>query len=205
MPLTDFAPLLGELAAAFGEPAQWRGGTFVLRFRIDPFTVPLGVIDAGLNVTETWAYTEIAQVPRDADALLPSLGDTLLIRDWAWEIVEVGDDDIGERQFRLLRRERRPDTAPELDSEQSASGDALSEPPPPPWEEPRPPWPETRGPGRPSRRDEILAAYALVKARAPAGLALVRLFPEIRREITGKTQVSPGLGDKTLYKILAHL
>jgi hypothetical protein len=108
LPLAEFSSLLKDLADHFGETAEWKAGTFVVRFRIDPFTVPLQPTDAGLYATQTWAYTEIAQIPRDPDGRLPDVQDLVSIRDWFWEIVEVGDDDLGERQFRLLRREPVP-------------------------------------------------------------------------------------------------
>jgi len=200
MPLSDFASLLSDLAIAFGEEVIWRGGKFIGRFRIDPFTVPLPATEAGLNTTETWLYSEIAQIPRDDDGRLPDQQDEFSIRGWSWEIVEIGDDDLGERQFRLLRREPAPPYVPP--DEPLPPG---AESPPPPFEVATYQTEQARGPGRPSRREDIERAYEVVVTRAAPGTPLARLYGPIRREITGRDAPSPGLSDKTIAALCGPL
>src|SRR6267154_2585994 len=104
MGMEDFQSLLGDLAVAFGEPALWRGSVIAGRFRIDAFEVPLGGIDPGLGVVQTWFYCDRAIVLKP----WPELGDHLTIRGQVWEIVQRDEDDIGELGFRLIKEELGP-------------------------------------------------------------------------------------------------
>jgi hypothetical protein len=189
MPLADLDPLLGILAEHFGEPVTWRWGCFLGRLRIDPFTVPLSGTTAGVGVTETWLYAERAAIPRGPGETLPDVGAVLAFRDRCWEIVEAGDDDLGERAFRLIPFQRDP---AELDP------DAPDAPPLIPPD-------ELRRPGRPSRRDEIERAYASLAPRLPPDASAGQVFAAIRRALTGRAEESPGLSDQTLRKIVGRL
>jgi hypothetical protein len=105
-----------------------------------------------------------------------------------WEIVEHGEDDLGELSYRLIKYD-----AELIAVESEASGvNGEAEGP--------------RGPGRPSRRNEIMRAFAAV---AEGGIdpdqPMTQVFPAVRRQITGSDAPSPGLGDKTLRKTLAPL
>lgn len=106
---------------------------------------------------------------------VPGIGDIVEIRGRTWEIVEAGQDDIPELQLRLVPYQGSP-----LDE-------------------------EPRGPGRPTRRDDILAAWdALVALRMiDPRKPLSHAFPQIRRRLTGSTAPSPGLSDKTLQGALS--
>jgi hypothetical protein len=101
MGMEDFQFLLGDLAVAFREDALWGDRAFPGRFRIDAFEAPLGAIEPGLGVVQTWFYCDRAIVPKP----WPQLGDHLVIRDQLWEIVQCDEDDIGELGFRLIKEE----------------------------------------------------------------------------------------------------
>lgn len=178
MALDEFNSLLGDLADAFGEPVQWQGRTFVGRFRIDPFVVPLPGMASGIGTTETWLYCERAVVLGGA----PDIGGVLTIRGRHWEIVEVGEDDLGELAFRLIKHEGGSVAATGDDDEQH------------------------RAPGRPTRREEIERAYETLAGQIDPAAPLSRVvFPAIRRAITGSPAPAPGLTDKTLGKALRPL
>ncbi len=66
-----------------------------------------------------------------------------MIRGRGWEIVEAGEDDLGELSFRLIKYESAP--AAVLDGDANAVRSEC-----------------LRRPGRPSRRDEIVSAFAAV-------------------------------------------
>jgi hypothetical protein len=154
----------------FGETAFWAGRVVDGRFDMDPSVVPLTGTEAGLGVSQTWFYCAAWRAPPE-----PAIEDVVVIRGVAWEIVEIGLDDIGELQIRLIKYAVPPEG------------------------------PEARGPGRPSRRDEVIRAYANVARGRDPRESLSRLFPPIRRAITGSTEPSRGLTDKTLAKILGPL
>lgn len=176
MPLSDFDPLLGILAEAFGTPVGWAGGTFPGRFNIEPFTVTLPMTDSGIGETQTWLYCERAVIPGPG---VPDIGTVLTIRGRRWEIVEAGEDDLGELAFRLIKYE---------------------------GEEPAPIAAEdTRRPGRPSRREDIERVYARLERALSPGATAGQVFAAVRREITGDPAETPGLSDKTLRKIIGPL
>jgi hypothetical protein len=106
---------------------------------------------------------------------VPGIGDIVTVRGRTWEVVEFGTDDLEELQLRLVPYQTSP----------------LED--------------EPRGPGRPTRRDDILAAWdALVALRAiDPRKPLSRAFPHIRRRLTGSSAPSPGLSDKTLQGVLS--
>jgi hypothetical protein len=171
MGMEDFQFLLGDLAVAFREDTLWRDTIVPGRFRIDAFEVPLGGIDPGLGVVQTWFYCDRAIVPKP----WPELGDHLVIRGQVWEIVQREEDDIGELGFRLIKQELGIST---VTSEGTASAA------------------ERRMPGRPSRRDEIAAAFADLDPERP--------LPELVQAVRAKLGIGRGLSDKTLRKILAE-
>jgi hypothetical protein len=176
--------LLGDLAIHTGEAgrALWQGQTIAGRFRIDPYDVPLVGTETGLGVIQTWFYCERVII---AGPRIPELGDVLTIRGRNWEIVEGPlQDDLGELGYRLIKYEGTPLGSP-------ATRDDGQRP---------------RRPGRPSRRSEIERAFAAV---AEGGIdpdrPMTEIFPAVRRQITGTSAPTSGLGDKTLRKTLAPL
>ncbi len=187
--MSEFRFLLGDLARAFPEPAVWAntGLPIIGRFRIDPFDVPLAGTNAGIGEVQTWFYCERAVIP---GVLVPDIGHVLTIRGRGWEIVEAGEDDLGELSYRLIKYEGAP--AAVLDPATRRNAVAVE---------------RLRRPGRPSRRDEIVCAFAaVVEAGAiDPGEPLTHVFPAVRQRITGTTAPSSGLGDKTLRKTLTPL
>lgn len=194
MALSEFASLLGDLAIAFGEPVLWKGYSFPGRFRIDPFVVGLPETTQGIGTTETWLYCERAAIPGGGLGLpspAPDIGDVLIIRNRQFEIVEVGEDDLGELALRLIKY---------------GSAASFDAPPPPYQPEPEPPpgeRPKERG--RPTRREEIERAYAMVAEALDPQEPMTHVFPAVRRAITGSDAPAPGLTDKTLGKTLRPL
>jgi hypothetical protein len=182
--MSEFRFLLGDLARAFPEPAIWAntGLPIIGRFRIDPFDVPLTGTNAGIGEVQTWFYCERAIIP---GALMPDIGHVLTIRGRGWEIVEAGEDDLGELSFRLIKYESAPAAG-------AANAAAVE---------------RSRRPGRPSRRDEIVSAFdAVVEAGAiDLGEPLSHIFPAVRQQITGNAAPQPGLGDRALRKTLTPL
>jgi hypothetical protein len=195
--MSEFRFLLGDLARAFPEPAIWAntGLPIIGRFRIDPFDVPLAGTNAGIGEVQTWFYCERAVIP---GVLVPDIGHVLIIRGRGWEIVEAGEDDLGELSYRLIKYAAAP--AAVLAGAESG-GDTNAAPVECPNGE------IGRRPGRPSRRDEIVCAFAaVVEAGAiDPGEPLTHVFPAVRQRITGTTAPSSGLGDKTLRKTLTPL
>lgn len=173
MTLAVLASLLPALDDGLGEPGSWLGHALRIRFLQDYTPLALQMTEQGMSQTQAWAYFDRGQLP--AEAGIPRLGDLLSLRGRSWEIVEFGEDDLGELQLRLI-----PFQASPLDE-------------------------EPRGPGRPSRRDDILAAYdALVAAKAiDPRRPLSHAFALVRRRLTGSAAPSPGLGDKTLQGVLS--
>jgi hypothetical protein len=111
MPLSDFDPLLGELAIGFGEPAIVRARDAASvphiidgRFIIDPYDVPQSPAEQGLNVTQTKFYydqrTEYAMA--GPGIFPPVIHDKLIIRGTEYEIVKIDRDDLGEHALSLL-------------------------------------------------------------------------------------------------------
>jgi hypothetical protein len=190
--MSEFRFLLGDLARAFPEPAVWTntGLPIIGRFRIDPFDVPLAGTNAGIGEVQTWFYCERAVTP---GLLSPDIGHVLVIRGRGWEIVEAGEDDLGELSYRLIKYESAPAAvlagAKSGGDANAAAVECL------------------RRPGRPSRRDEIVSAFAaVVEAGAiDPGEPLTHIFPVVRQRITGTTAPTSGLGDKTLRKTLTPL
>jgi hypothetical protein len=189
--------LLADLARHTGEPGVlWNGQPVAGRFRSDPFEVPLGGIDPGLGVIQTWFYCDRRVVP----GRLPELGDVLVIRGARWEIVQRDEDDLGELGFRLIKAEGVPEQA-------GSTWDAGSSV----WDNSATAWDvdveqaaAPRGPGRPSRRDEIVEAF---ETAADAGIIdpqqpLRELVPVLRQRISGDRR---GLGDRTLRRTVAPL
>jgi hypothetical protein len=183
--LSEFRFLLGDLARAFPEPAVWNGLAIVGRFRSDPFDVPLAGTNAGIAEVQTWFWCERAVIAAMTPGM-PRIGDLLIIRGRSWEIVEEGEDDLGELSFRLIKSD-----GPGLTADSEAA-DAAEEP---------------RRPGRPSRRAEIVKAYEAVAASGTLNPAepVSRVFGPVRAQIAGRAAPQPGLGDKTLRKTLAPL
>jgi hypothetical protein len=177
---SDFAPLLGILAEAFGEPVAWAGTSWLGRFRIDPFVVSLPMTDAGIGETQTWLYCDRAAIHAPD---MPDIGDVLTIRSRLWEIVEFGEDDLGELAFRLIKFEGEAPPAPGPTDQT-----------------------DVRRPGRPSRREEIIETYRAIAAQLPRDAPASQVFATIRLALTGKNDPEAvGLSDKTLRKILAPL
>lgn len=110
MPLSDFDPLLGELAKAFGEYAVVRQGqyrtTIKGRFIVDPYEVGQPPAENGINVTTTKfsydARNEYALAVPGAPGP-PRLHDLLIIRGIEYEIVNIDKDDLGEHALSLLQ------------------------------------------------------------------------------------------------------
>src|SRR5271170_4674151 len=178
MALSILAPLLPALDAAFGEDCLWLGQRFIGRFISDPFTVPLAGSEQGLGVSQTWLYCIRERMPLP---VVPEIGAVITIRGREWEVVEAGEDDLGELQYRLIRFEGAGSPDPPLEEEEEAA--------------------ERSRPGRPSRRDEILIVYDEIMAtgRIDRTRPLSHIFPLIRLRLTGKSEPTLGLGDKTLH------
>jgi len=189
--MSEFRFLLGDLARAFPEPAVWTntGLPIIGRFRIDPFDVPLAGTNAGIGEVQTWFYCERAIIP---DVLVPDIGHVLVIRGRGWEIVEAGEDDLGELSFRLIKYDGGG-SAVAADPANIDGNTTVVE--------------RLRRPGRPSRREEIVSAFAaVVEAGAiDPGEPLSHIFPAVRQRITGNAAPQPGLGDRALRKTLTPL
>ena len=170
MALEDFATLLGDLGDTFGQTVTWGTREFPGRFRVEPFVVGLPGTDAGIGTTETWLFCERAAIPGGD---VPDIGAVLAIAGRGWEIVDVGEDDLGELAFRLIKYEG-----------------SLPSPT------------EQRGKGRPSRREEIERAWVKVAPTIDPRTPLTRVYPAVRKVITGTEAPTPGLTDKTLGKTL---
>jgi hypothetical protein len=84
----------------FGEQAFWASQVVDGRFRKDAFSVPLAGTEAGLGTGQTSFSCAAWRAPPN-----PAIGDVVVIRGTAWEIVEVGVDDIGELEVRLIKLE----------------------------------------------------------------------------------------------------
>ena len=188
MGMEDFQFLLNDLAVAFREDARWLNTTVAGRFRIDPFEAPLGAIDPGMGETLIWWYCDRAVMPKP----WPALGDHLTIREQVYEIVERGEDDIGEFAFRLIREEIGISTVTSEGVFSRAgtfstgeAGDAH------------------RAPGRPSRRLEVVEAFNT--AVASGELDPTKPMPELMRAMRQRLGNGQGLSDKTLYRILGEL
>jgi hypothetical protein len=171
--------LLPALRNVFGEPAYWATPGSQLVSIVGRFRIDPYEVPLG-GQSESLNVTQTWFYCDQADVPTPAkprLGDNLTIRGQNWEIVEIAADDIGELGFRLVKVE---DTLSSTDVEQ-------------------------RRPGRPSLRDEIERAYALVAPTLPPDAPLTAAYPAIRRTLTGSEAPSQGLTDKTLRKTLTPL
>jgi hypothetical protein len=184
--LSEFRFLLGDLARAFPEPAVWNGLAIIGRFRSGPFDVPLAGTNAGIAEVQTWFWCERAVIAAMTPGM-PRIGDLLIIRGRSWEIVEEGEDDLGELSFRLIKSDGDLTAATHVDTADAAD--------------------KRRRPGRPSRRADILSAFEVVAAacRIDPAEPVSRVFGAVRAQITGCAAPQPGLGNKTLRKTLAPL
>lgn len=186
MGMEDFQFLLNDLAVAFREDALWRDIVVPGRFRIDRFEAPLGGIEPGLGTTQTMFYCDRAVVPKP----WPTLGDHLTIRGQVYEIVERGEDDIGEFAFRLIKEELGISTVTSEGAFSRGGGQFST-------------GIDHNGPGRPTRRAEIVAAYT---AALNAGeIATTMPLQEIMNAVRARIGNGQGLSDRTLRKILGGL
>jgi hypothetical protein len=187
MGMEDFTFMLHDLAVAFREDAMWRGAQIPGRFYINPQEVGLGDIEPGLGTVETKFYCDRVVVPKP----WPSIGDTLVIREQVYEIVERDEDDLGEFAFRLIKAELGLNHV----TSEGAYGDMVT----PHFRAPIPP----PGPGRPTRRAEVLAAYdAAIAARL---ISPTQPLHEICAALRPRIGNGAGLADRTLRKIVGGI
>jgi hypothetical protein len=170
--------LLGDLAEHLGQYAYWNGIRFPGRFFVDAIEVPTSPVEPGVGTTESRFYCDRNQTPKP----WPTLGDLLTIRGQVYEIVERNEDDLGELAFRLIKQELGLSTA---------TSEGLPVPTP------------HAAPGRPTRRDEIVAHYgAALGAKLISPTTPVHEIINILRPRIGNGQ---GLSDRTLRKIIGGL
>jgi hypothetical protein len=165
--LDDVAEHLGVASGAL-----WRGVKIPGRFLIDTYEQPLGGIEPGLGVTQIYFRCNRERVPRP----WPELGDHLTIREQVYEIVERGEDDLGEFDFRLIKEERGIRTV-------TSEG-------------------AVRANGRPSRRAEIVQAF---EAAVASGLDPARPLKELCAIMHHRLGNGGGFSDRTLRRVVGEL
>jgi hypothetical protein len=113
----------------------------------------------------------------------PELGDHLTIREQVYEIVERGEDDLGEFDFRLIKEELGIAT---VTSEGAlANGEQRA-----------------NNGGRPSRRGEIAEAF---EAAVASGLDPARPLKELCAAIHHRLGNGGGFSDRTLRRVVGEL
>jgi len=188
--MEDFQFLLHDLAVAFQQDAYWRGVAVPGRFYIDPFVAPTAPIEPGVGVTQIMWHCDRLVMPKP----WPTLGDHLTINNQVYEIVERGEDDIGELAYRLIREElgisRVVSEGGNISTGTFSTGEAGTAH-------------HHYAPGRPTRRRRIESAFedALAADEIDPEWSVQQIIDTMRPRL-GNGQ---GLRDKTLLKIVGRL